>query len=83
MVYNGKGYLIENQFLFEEDLTQFIDENGFYDFDYPTSSLWRGYRAVFEIVENKIQLKDVGVIEFINTRIKQGFLLQIIDLKVL
>lgn len=73
LVYNGKGYLIENQFLFEEELSQFVDENKFYDFDYPTSALWRGYRAVFEVVENKIRLKDIGIIVFYEQKNETGF----------
>lgn len=65
LVYNGKGYLIENQFLFEEELMAYVDEHKLYDYDLPSSAIWRGYRAVFEITAGKIRLKDLGIPEFV------------------
>lgn len=63
LVYNGKGYLIENQYLFEGILYEYVTENGYYDDNYPISNLWRGYRAVFEIANNQLKLKDLQIVK--------------------
>lgn len=74
LVYNGKGYLIENQYLFEEILYEYVTENGYYDDNYPSSNLWRGYRAVFEIANNQLRLKDVQIVK--DTIDAKGFYIQ-------
>lgn len=61
LVYNGKGYLIENQYLFQEILYEYVTKNGYYDENYASSNLWRGYRAVFEIANNQLKLKDIQI----------------------
>lgn len=58
LVYEGKGYYIQNKFLFENIMTEFIEENGF-NLEYPITHLWRGYKAIFEVKENQIYLKDL------------------------
>lgn len=59
LVYNGKGYYIENRFLFEEILSDFVRKEGIITDDYFYTANWRGYVAVFEITNNKLQLKDL------------------------
>lgn len=74
LVYNGKGYLIENQFLFEDILNEYVTENGFYDDNYASSNLWRGYRAIFEISNNQLKLKDLQIAK--DTKDAEGYYIQ-------
>lgn len=74
LIYNGKGYLIENQYLFEEILNKYVTENGFYDDNYTSSNLWRGYRAVFEISNNQLRLKNLQIKK--DTTDAEGFYIQ-------
>lgn len=59
LVYNGKGYYIENKFLHEEILNQFVIDEGYITDEYFYTALWRGYMAVWEVENNKLQLKDL------------------------
>lgn len=59
LVYNGKGYYIENHFLHEEILNQFVIDEGYITDEYFYTALWRGYIAVWEVENNKLQLKDL------------------------
>lgn len=59
LVYNGKGYYIENQFLHEEILSEFVRDEGYITEDYFYTALWRGYIAVWEVENNKLQIKDL------------------------
>lgn len=64
LVYNGKGYYIEKQFemLFEDELREFVEEKNLLPEDFFYTSLWRRYIAVFEIVDNRLLLKELNAL---------------------
>lgn len=64
LVYNGQGYYIERQFdfLFENELRQFVEERNKLPEDFFYTALWRRYVAVFEIVNNRLLLKELNAL---------------------
>src|SRR5690606_9197943 len=63
IIIDGKGYYIQNAFLFEDDLRKYVEDLNILGEDEYTTAMWRRYRAVFEIIDNQIHLKDIGVLK--------------------
>jgi hypothetical protein len=63
IIIDGKGYYIQNTFLFEDDLRKYVEDLNILGEDEYTTALWRRYRAVFEITGNQIHLKEIGVLK--------------------
>lgn len=59
LVYEGKEYPIQTEFL-HEYFTKFPERNPKPKED-GCSANWRGYRATFEMAQNKIYLRDIGI----------------------